>query len=183
MINPLAAQLLPPAPKTTNSGKPAVSSEHPARPSRSGGDELAGSIMQDGGLGFLRSRLEESMGALFEKAAENNPELASAGPAAFFDTSVDVSPEATADRIVGFALGMKGLYSRQNSEMNEEEMMAGFETEIRKGIDDGFGNARGILGSLDFLNGQVETNVDATWDLVQQKLEAFFHPPEEDSGD
>jgi len=46
-----------------------------------------------------------------------------------------------------------------------------------------FGNARGILGSLDFLNGQVETNVDATWDLVQQKLEAFFHPPEEDSGD
>ncbi len=173
MISPLAAQLLP----TVN--KPSISkgSDSPvALPSRSKSAGLADSIMQDGGLGFLRSRLDESMGALFEKAAEDNPELAATGPAAFFNASADVTPEATADRIVGFALGLKGTYSRQNSELSEAELMAGFESEIRRGIREGFGNARGILGDLDLHSGQVEENVDATWDLVQQKLAEYFHP-------
>lgn len=183
MINPLATQILPPVPKTIGSKGSNEESRLPARTSRQGGEGLASSIMQDGGLGFLRSRLEESMGALFEKAAEENPDLEAAGPAAFFGTGADVSPEATADRIVGFALGLKGIYSRQNSEMSHEEMMAGFEAEIRRGISDGFGNARGILGGLDLLNEQVENNVDETWDLVQQKLENFFHPPEEEVSD
>ena len=182
MINPLDAQLLPPAPARTSSGRSATATrpDRPSRPPRPEGQILASSILQDGGLGFLRSHLEDSMGALFEKAAENNPELAAAGPEAFFDSSVDVSPEATADRIVGFALGLKGVYSRQNSDLSQEEMMAGFEKEIRRGISDGFSNARGILGDLSMLEGDVQTNVDATWDLVQQKLDDFFHPPEEE---
>lgn len=176
MINPLTAQLLPPVPKTSSTKGSDSTSARPTRPSRPGGEALADSILKDGGLGFLRSRLDESMAALFEKAAEDNPEMATAGPAAFFDSSTDVTPEATADRIVGFALGMKGIFSRQNSELSQEELMAGFEAEIRRGIGDGFGNARGILGGLDLFSGQVEENVDATWDLVQQKLEEYFHP-------
>ena len=120
------------------------------------------------------------MGALFEKAAEKNPELASAGPAAFFDTSADVSPEATADRIVGFALSLKGVFGGQNPDLRAEELMVAFEAEIRRGIGDGFSNARGILGDLDLLEGEVQGNVDATWNLVQEKLDAFFHPTEED---
>lgn len=180
MINPLTTQLLPPVPKSSSSAKSFTEVERSVPAPRTGGGALAQSIMQDGGLGFLRSRMEESMGALFEKAAELNPEMAAAGPEAFFDTSVDVSPEATASRIVGFALGLKGVYSRQNSEMSEEEMMGGFEEEIRLGIKDGFSNARGILGDLDLLSGDISSNVDATWDLVQQKLNDFFHPSEED---
>ncbi len=175
MINPLAAQILPPVSKTSSPKAP-EGSAHGARPARPGGEGLADSIMQDGGLGFLRSRLDEKMGALFEKAAEDNPELAAAGPASFYEASTDVTPEATADRIVGFALGLKGIYSRQNSDLSEEELMASFESEIRRGISDGFGDARGILGDLDLRSDQVQENVDATWDLVQQKLEEFFHP-------
>ncbi len=183
MINPLAAQILPPVAKTSGPKRSAETAQSPARLPRPGSEGLASSIMQDGGLGFLRSRLEESMGALFEKAAENNPELAAAGPASFFDTSTDITPEATADRIVGFALGLKGIYSQQNSDLSEDEMMAGFEAEIRQGISEGFEGARGILGGMDLLNGQTEDNVDLTWDLVQQKLGEFFHPPEEESED
>ena len=54
--------------------------------------------------------------------------------------------------------------------------MARFETEIRRGINEGFGHARGVLGDLEMLSGDVEKNVDLTWDLVQQKLSDFFDP-------
>ncbi len=181
MINPLTAQLLPSVSKTSGAKSPAGAAGRPARPSRPGGEGLADSIMKDGGLGFLRSRLDETMGTLFEKAAEKNPDSVVAASAASFESSTDVTVEATADRIVGFALGLKGIYSRQNSGMSEDEMMAGFEAEIRRGISEGFGNAREILGGLDSFNGQVQENVDATWELVQQKLDEFFNPSEEEN--
>ncbi len=182
MINPLASQILPSisrhekSAQTSDPNKATEGMGRAARPPRPAPEGLAASIMSDGGLGFLRSRLEDKLGALFEKAAADNPELAAAGPGAFFDTSVDVSPEATADRIVGFALGMKGIYSRQNSELSADELATGFENEIRSGINEGFAHARNTLGSLDLLSGLVQDNVDVTWDLVQQKLEDFFKP-------
>ncbi len=182
MINPLTAQLLPSNPRSGNTTPGAASShatavaDHPAQSNRPAHAGLAASIKADGGLDFLRARLEEKMGKLFEKAADKNPELAAAGPEAFFNTSTDVTPEATADRIVGFALGLRGIFSRQNTELSQDEMMARFETEIRRGINEGFGHARGVLGNLDLLNPEVEDNVDATWQLVQQKLSDFFDP-------
>ncbi len=174
MITPVTAQILPQVPNKVDSSANKSRPARPPRPPRPGTEGLAASILSDGGLGFLQSRLEDKMSTLFEKAADENPELFEAGPAAFFDTGRDVSPEATADRIVGFALGLKGIYSRQNSELSDKELMAGFETEIRRGISDGFGHARGVLGDLDLLSGQVQDNVDATWELVQQKLQDYF---------
>ncbi len=183
MINPLTAQLLPPVAKTDKSTRttPATGERDQAvsAPRASGPAGLAASITADGGLGFLQSRLEEKMNSLFEKATADNPELAAAGPAAFFDTSIDVTPEATADRIVGFALGMRGTFSRQNPDLDEGEMMSRFEAEIRRGISEGFGHARGVLGDLELNEGQIKDNVDGTWDLVQQKLADFFSPGED----
>ncbi len=182
MINPLTAQLLPSATRSGNRTPGAASAhatanqKHPAPANRSAHAGLAASIKADGGLDFLRSRLEEKMGQLFEKAADKNPELAAAGPEAFFNTSGDVTPEATADRIVSFALGLRGIFSRQNKDLSQDEMMARFETEIRRGINEGFGHARGALGDLELLSDEVENNVDLTWDLVQQKLSDFFDP-------
>lgn len=141
---------------------------------------LAQSIMSDGGLGFLQERMEEKLGALFEKATRDNPELAAQGPGTFFDTSADISPEATADRIVGFALGLKGTFARQNEDLSQAEMMAKFEVEIRRGIEEGFGNATSILRDLELMEGDVQDNVDTTWDLVQEKLNDFFNTPTEE---
>lgn len=180
MITPLTAQLLPTATRhtkdTQSSGSAAATQERRLAAPQANHAGLAASIAADGGLGFLRSRLEEKMGALFEKATADNPEMAAAGPEAFFNTSVDVTPEATADRIVGFALGLRGTFSQQNPDLSENELMARFETEIRQGISDGFGHARGVLGSLELHEGEIEENVNQTWDLVQQKLVEFFHP-------
>lgn len=187
MITPLGTQILQPVSRdeknaqTSGSTHSAETPDRPVRPPRPGSEGLVASIMADGGLEFLRSRLEDKLGALFEKATADNPESAAAGPAAFFESSADVSSEATADRIVGFALGLKGIYSRQNPEMDQKELMAGFEAEIRRGISEGFDHARSILGGLDMLSGQVQDNVAETWDLIQQKLENFFHPPVQES--
>ena len=84
----------------TRSSDPAVESRATTalaepRPARTQ-DDLALSIMKDGGLSLLQSELNRKMEDLFGAAEEQNPELAAAGPSAFFDTSVDVSPEAIA---------------------------------------------------------------------------------------
>lgn len=149
-------------------------------PSKTGSARyLVESFRSDGGLDFLRSRLQEKLGGMFEAATKENPELAAKGPEAFTDISADVTPEATADRIVGFAMGLYGKYQKQNPDMSEQELRDGFEQEIRQGIREGFGHARQVIGDLDAMSEDVATNVDLTWDLVQDKLESVFQPESE----
>ena len=188
MINPLTAQLLPPVSdpnknaRSSDSAAPEETRDHGTPSPRAEHAGLAASITADGGLGFLRSRLEETMGALFEKATEDAPGAAAGGPASFFDANADVSPEATADRIVGFALGLRQTFSRQNPELEQDELMTRFEAEVRRGISEGFGHARGTLGDLELYEGEIEQNVDQTWDLVQQKLAEFFESQDPEQG-
>ena len=44
---------------------------------------------------------------------------------------------------------------------------------ISGGIDQGFAEAREILDGLKVLNGDIASNIDATYELVQDKLAAF----------
>ena len=127
-------------------------------------DELALSIRKDGGLSLLQAELNRKIEGLF----------AEAGPAAVFDGTVDVSPEATAARIVGFALGFNLTYRAQNPGQDDEQARTGFEAEIRRGIEDGFGSARGVLSGLQMLDGEVQSNVDRTYQLVQEMLAEAF---------
>ncbi|MBA1333039.1 hypothetical protein QQ73_18915, partial [Candidatus Endoriftia persephone str. Guaymas] len=55
----------------------------------------------------------------------------------------------------------------QDSALNE------FLELIGGGIEQGFAEARGILEGLEILNGEIEQNVDKTYELVQQGLERF----------
>ncbi|MBT5370276.1 MAG: DUF5610 domain-containing protein, partial [Gammaproteobacteria bacterium] len=45
---------------------------------------------------------------------------------------------------------------------------------IGGGIDQGFAEAREILDGLSVLEGDIATNIDATYDLVQEGLQAFI---------
>ncbi len=44
---------------------------------------------------------------------------------------------------------------------------------IRGGIEKGFAEAREILGGLNVLDGDIASNIDKTYDLVQKKLNDF----------
>jgi len=177
MITPTGSQLI--SSIAQKSGKSpqsvaSVSTDHPSKSPREP-ENLAASIKADGGLGFLQASLEKKLDGMYEKASAVKPENSAAE---FFNTDLDVTPEATADRIVSFALGLKNHFQRQNPQLDEKELLNRFEAEIRRGISDGFSSARGALGNLELLEGQISENVDTTWDLVQAKLDEVFQPPQ-----
>jgi hypothetical protein len=57
--------------------------------------------------------------------------------------------------------------------MGEEESLTAFVDIIRGGIDQGFAEAKDILTSLKVLEGDIATNIDKTYDLVQEGLQSF----------
>jgi len=54
-----------------------------------------------------------------------------------------------------------------------EEALKSFVEVIGGGIDQGFKEARDILGGLKVLEGDIAGNIDKTYDLVQQGLQSF----------
>jgi hypothetical protein len=112
--------------------------------------------------------------AAIEKLNETlEPEL---GPNAIEDAAasgMDFSPEAVAERIVGFATGFFSNYLENHPDQESEEQLSGFMDLIRGAIDQGFEEARNILDGLRVLSGDISANVDKTYDLIQERLAAF----------
>lgn len=90
-----------------------------------------------------------------------------------YDNQVDVSPEATATRIVSLATGFFHAFQQQNTDLAPEESLDKFMSIISGGIDNGFKDARDILDSLSVLDGKIATDIDSTYDLVQEGLKHF----------
>jgi hypothetical protein len=88
--------------------------------------------------------------------------------------ALDTSPEATAGRIADFALGMYGLYKQQNPDLDDEQSIQKFETLIRGAVNQGFSEARSILGSMGLMDDKVKEDADKTYDLVQERFDSFF---------
>ena len=91
-----------------------------------------------------------------------------------YDSGLDVSPDATADRIVSLSTAFFSSYQEQHPQLSEEEALTKFVDIIRGGIDTGFGEARNILSGLRVLDGDIAIIIDSTYDLVQEKLQAFI---------
>lgn len=75
------------------------------------------------------------------------------------------SPEKTSDRIVDFAMGFLGAFQGNHEDMSAESQFSGFFDLARKAIEDGFEQAKGMLGAL------YGEPAEQTWDLVQEKLD------------
>jgi len=90
-----------------------------------------------------------------------------------YDNQIDVSPEATADRIVSLATGFFNAFQQQNTSLTQKESLDTFMSIIRGGIDQGFSDARDILESLSVLDGNIATDIDSTYELVQVGLKDF----------
>ena len=75
--------------------------------------------------------------------------------------------------IVSFSTQLLGAYREQHPEMAEEESLASFVDIIGGGIEQGFSEAKDILGNLKVLAGDISNNVDKTYELVQKGLQSF----------
>ncbi len=88
-------------------------------------------------------------------------------------TGQDNSPEGTAGRIVALSTAFFSAFKEQNPDLSEDAAAQKFLDTIKGGIEQGFKEAREILGGLNVLNGDVASNIDKTFDLVQQGLAKF----------
>ena len=89
------------------------------------------------------------------------------------DATLDTSPEATAQRIVDFALGFFDQYVENHPELSGDDARQEFSIFIGAAIQQGIQEAQGILGALDALNPEVESLIGAIESIVQERLDAF----------
>lgn len=121
---------------------------------------------------------DESMSLLYKTVLSSiNDELATdLGPNAIekaYENEVDVSPQATADRIVKSATAFYSSFKEQHPELSDDEALDNFIDIISQGIDTGFDDAKEILDGLSVLEGEIEENISSTYDLVQLGLTDF----------
>ena len=90
-----------------------------------------------------------------------------------YDNKIDISPEATATRIVSLSTAFFHSFQQENPDIEPKESLNQFMSIISVGIDQGFKDARDILESLSVLDGEITTNIDNTYDLVQEGLNHF----------
>ena len=102
------------------------------------------------------------------------PELGPNAIQAAVDEGVDVSPEATAQRIVSLSTGFFEAFKAQNPNEDEAVLLERFMETIGKGVEQGFKEAREILDGLQVLEGDIANNIDKTYELVQEGLKEFF---------
>ncbi|PCK06963.1 MAG: hypothetical protein COA42_16750 [Alteromonadaceae bacterium] len=89
------------------------------------------------------------------------------------DSGVDVSAEATADRILTLSTGFFDRYQEQHQDLSLEEQVDSFISLIAGGVDQGFGEAKNILDGLGVLNGDLADNIDRTYSLIQSGFDDF----------
>lgn len=86
----------------------------------------------------------------------------------------EVTPEATADRIVKQTTAFFDAYAEQNPELEGEELLNKFMDAVRSGVQKGYDEAYNILdglGAFDFEG--VRDGVEMTKALIESKLDAF----------
>jgi len=149
-------------------------------------DSTLGAIKKQNNKAILQASIDVSVSAgnnplalLYKAAIEGINEVLKAdfGDNAIqsaADSGIDVSPEATADRIVSMSTGFFSQYQQQHSELSTEEAVKSFVELIAGGIDQGFSEAKDVLDGLKVLEGDIASNIDITYDLVQQGLQDFI---------
>lgn len=120
----------------------------------------------------------ESLTLAFKAATEKLNEILEPqlGPRAIdnaVDSGLDVSPEATSDRIVSLTTGLFSAFQNANPDLQGSELVDHFTDVIGGGILQGFNEAREILDGMGVLTDDIAGNIDKTYDLVTEKLEQF----------
>jgi len=86
---------------------------------------------------------------------------------------IDTSPDATAQRITDFALGAFEKWRGNHDGLADDEARKQFADFIGGAIGQGIDEARGILSALNALSPEISSNIDKTYDIIQQRLNDF----------
>jgi hypothetical protein len=131
-----------------------------------------------------------SLSLLFNSAIEQlnevlAPEFGDNAIQAAAESGMDFSPQATAERIVSMSTAFFGRYAESHPEKDMGTALNDFIELIGGGIDKGFAEARQILDGLKVLEGDIASNIDKTYELVQVGLKAFMenHSPSGGTGE
>ncbi|MDG6773196.1 DUF5610 domain-containing protein [Thiomicrorhabdus sp. ZW0627] len=138
-------------------------------------------------FGTPEKATENSMKITFQEVIDKLNEILSAGlgqtedaPAPISEEALQAqggmeywSPENTAKRIVDGSTAFLAGFQAAHPELEGEELINRFLDVIGGGISQGFDQAKGILGDMKVLEGEVESNIDLTYKAVQDGLTAF----------
>lgn len=169
-INPLSSQATEAKTATSQSSASASIREHTQKTQNSAILESQLSVNVQLGNEPLALLYKTAIEAINEELA---PELGESAAQAAFDSGLDVSPEATADRIVQGATGFFSAYQEVHPELEGEAALTEFMQVIQGGIEKGFEEAKDILESLKVLEGEIAINIDMTYEHVQTGLQSF----------
>src|SRR6185369_7580205 len=87
--------------------------------------------------------------------------------------SQDNTAEGTAGRIVSLSTAFFSAFQQQHTDLKGDDALNSFMDTIKGGIEKGFKEARDILKGLNVLGGDIASNIDKTYDLVQKGLDSF----------
>ncbi|MYN47188.1 hypothetical protein GTP23_19275 [Pseudoduganella sp. FT93W] len=87
--------------------------------------------------------------------------------------SQDNTPEGTASRIVSLSTAFYDAFKQQHPGEDNDAVLDKFMATLKRGVDQGFKEARGVLDGLKVLNGDIASNIDKTYALVQQGYADF----------
>ena len=140
-------------------------------------DSLNAAII-DAHLSLSSGDADNSLTLVFKTAieginAELEPTLGANAIQNAGDSGLDFGPEATAERIVSLSTAFFGSYQKANPDLDFATVLNQFVDVISSGINQGFAEAREILVGLQVLEGDIASNIDLTYDLVGEKLDAF----------
>lgn len=83
----------------------------------------------------------------------------------------EVTPEATADRIMKGISGLFSVYADQNPDMEDEELVSSFIDQVKKGVNSGYDDAFSTLEGLGAFDVEaVQSGVEKTRSLLDNKV-------------
>jgi hypothetical protein len=154
--------------------KPPFVSAHQAKPlphdlrTDQKGDsfQLTGSISSENSLKVVLERSYAQLRAIVGQARDdlNVPQ----------GVSLNLSAEATANRIADFALGAFERFLANHEELGEDEARQAFVDLVGGAINQGIEEAREILMAFEALTPEVDAKIHTVGGIIQQRLDAFL---------
>lgn len=177
--------MLPPIPASSSAQLPDVASSRASNPGKKPVEsattptesraQLNTSIIQ-ATLEVSISTQNEPLALLLKSAITGINELLEPefGPNAIQNAdSQDNTPEGTAGRIVSLSTGFFEAFKQQHAGEDKATVLEKFMATIRSGFEQGYNEARDILQGLRVLNGDIASNIEKTYALVQQGYAEF----------